>query len=70
VFRRAEKQRKPVASASPSSHSGAQPDGHLSNSATSSPPPQPQQPPPESNQRVEVVPPTTENASTDQETEK
>jgi len=62
VFRRAEKQRKPVATASPGSHSSSQPDGHLPNSTVSSPPP------PETNQRVEVIPPsTTENASTDQE---
>jgi len=62
VFRRAEKQRKPVATASPGSHSSSQPDGHLPNSTASSP-----QPPHETNQRVEDVPPTTENASTDQE---
>jgi len=64
VFRRAEKLRKPVATASPGSHCSPQPDGHLPNSTASSPPA------PETNERVEVIPPMTENASTDQEPEK
>jgi len=64
VFRRADKQRKPVAAASPGSQATLQPDGHLPNSTVSSPPP------PEANQRVEVVPPMTENASASQEPEK
>jgi len=65
VFRRAEKQRKPVAAASPSSQTSSQPDGHLPNNAMSSPPPLP-----ETNLRVEVVPPPTENASANQDSEK
>ena len=62
MFRRAEKQRKPVATPSPGSHSSSQPDGHLPNSTVSSPPP-----PLENNQRVDVIVPTTENTSTGEE---
>jgi len=61
VFRRAEKQRKPVAAASPSpgsQSSSQQSDGHLPNSTTVSSPT-----PPVSSQSVEVIPPpATENS--------